>query len=328
MKPKAHRVVYGETLARLGGELPEIVVLDADLSKSTKTSTFAKAYPGRFHDMGISEQDMLSTAAGLAVAGMIPFASSFAIFATGRAWEQLRNSVCYPNLNVKLVATHGGITVGEDGGSHQAIEDLALTRVIPNLRVIVPADAPETAQVIDAIARAPGPFYVRLPRGEGAEVSPPGYRFELGRAPVLREGSDLTLVACGLMVEVALAAAKLLAGSGLEARVLNCSSLKPIDATALERAARETGALVTLEEHSVIGGLGSAVCEVVSGVCPVPVLRLGLNDVFGQSGSAEELMVHYGLTPEGAAELGRRAVAQKRGVAAAPAPVPAARVPA
>jgi transketolase len=309
---KALRVVYGETLARLGAEIPEIVVLDADLSKSTRTATFAKAFPGRFHDMGISEQDMLSTAAGLATAGLIPFASSFAIFASGRAWEQLRNSICYPNLNVKIVATHGGITVGEDGGSHQAVEDLAITRVIPNLRVIVPADGLETAQVIEAIAREPGPFYVRLPRGEGPTVHPADYRFAIGRAALLREGSEVTLAACGLMVDVALRAAELLAVGGLSARVLSVSTLKPLDATALERAARETGALVTLEEHSVIGGLGSAICETLSGCCPVPVLRLGMNDEFGQSGSAKELLVHYRLTAEAAAELARQAVAMKR----------------
>jgi transketolase len=309
---KALRVVYGETLARLGAEIPEIVVLDADLSKSTRTATFAKAFPGRFHDMGISEQDMLSTAAGLATAGLIPFASTFAIFASGRAWEQLRNSICYPNLNVKIVATHGGITVGEDGGSHQAVEDLAITRVIPNLRVIVPADGLETAQVIETIAREPGPFYVRLPRGEGPTVHPADYRFEIGRAALLREGSDVTLAGCGLMVEVALHAAELLAAGGISARVLSVSTLKPLDATALERAARETGAIVTLEEHSVIGGLGSAVCETLSGCCPVPVLRLGMQDEFGQSGSAKELLVHYRLTAEAAAEFARQAVSMKR----------------
>jgi transketolase len=309
---KALRVVYGETLARLGSELPEIVVLDADLSKSTRTATFAKAFPDRFHDMGISEQDMLSTAAGLAAAGLTPFASSFAIFASGRAWEQLRNSVCYPNLNVKVVATHGGITVGEDGGSHQAVEDLAVTRVIPNLRVIVPADGPETAQVIETIAREPGPFYVRLPRGEGPEVSPPGYKFELGRAVCLREGKDLTLCACGLMVATALRAADILAVGGLQARVLNVSTLKPLDGAALEKAARETGAIVTLEEHSVIGGLGGAVCEQLAATFPVPVLRLGMQDCFGESGTADELLRRFGLTPEAAAELGRQAVALKR----------------
>ena len=308
-KPKALRVVYGETLARLGAEIPEIVVLDADLSKSTRTAAFAKVFPHRFHDLGISEQDMLATAAGLATAGLIPFASTFAIFATGRAWEQLRNSVCYPSLNVKLVATHGGITVGEDGGSHQAIEDIAVTRVIPNLRVIVPADGPETAQVIETIARAPGPFYVRLPRGEGPDVSPAGYRFELGRAVLLRPGKDVTLVACGLMVDVALRAAELLRQGGVEARVLNVATIKPLDAEALCAAAEETGALVTVEEHSVIGGLGSAVCEAICDRRPAPVQRVGLQDEFGQSGRADELLVHYGLTAERVAEVARRAIA-------------------
>jgi len=311
-KPRPLRAVYGETLCRLGGELPELVVLDADLSKSTKTSVFAKAYPGRFHDMGIAEQDMLATAAGLATAGLIPFASTFAIFATGRAWEQLRNSICYPGLNVKLVATHGGITVGQDGGSHQAIEDLAVTRVIPNLTVIVPADGPETAQVIEEAARYEGPVYVRLPRGAGPDVNPPGYRFAIGKTPQLRAGDDVTLAACGLMVDVALqAAGKLADEHGLQARVLNVSTLKPLDAAPLEAAARETGALVTVEEHSVIGGLGSAVCEAVSGCCPAPVLRVGLQDEFGQSGTADELLQHYGLTAEAVVERALQAVALK-----------------
>lgn len=311
-KPKPLRVVYGETLVRLGTELPEIVVLDADLSKSTRTAAFAKVFPGRFHDMGIAEQDMLATAAGLAASGLIPFASSFAIFGTGRAWEQLRNSVCYPSLSVKLVATHGGITVGEDGGSHQAVEDLAVTRVIPNLRVIVPADGRETAQVIELVARTPGPFYVRLPRGEGPEVHPEGYRFELGKAVELRAGSDLTIAACGLMVAVALAAAERLAAEGVSARVLSVSTLKPLDEEALARAARETGALVTVEEHSVIGGLGGAVCESLAQHAPAPVIRLGLQDVFGQSGTAEALLAHYGLTADGVVAGARRALELKR----------------
>jgi len=306
--PKALRQVYGETLVRLGSEMPEIVVLDADLSKSTKTSLFARAFPARFHDMGIAEQDMLSTAAGLAASGLVPFASTFAIFGTGRAWEQLRNSVCYANLGVKLVATHGGITVGQDGGSHQAIEDLAVTRVIPNLQVVVPADGIETAQVIETAARSAGPFYVRLPRGAGPDVHPEGHRFQLGRAVQLRDGTDLTLAACGLMVETALQAARALEQQGVGARVLNVSTLKPLDTEALGQAARETGALVTVEEHSIIGGLGSAVCEAVCGCCPVPVVRVGLRDVFGQSGSAAELLAHYGLTPDDVVVAARQAL--------------------
>jgi len=310
---KALRQVYGETLARLGAELPGLVVLDADLSKSTKTSVFAKSFPERFHDMGISEQDMLSTAAGLATTGLIPVASTFAIFGTGRAWEQLRNSICYPRLNVKLVATHGGITVGQDGGSHQSVEDLATTRVIPNLRVIVPADARETEQVIEQVVKhEQGPFYVRLPRGASPDVHPEDYRFQIGKAPVLRDGGDVTLAACGLMVAVALEAAALLAADGVEARVINVSSLKPLDGETLQRAAKETGALVTMEEHSVIGGLGGAVCEAVAGTWPVPVLRLGIDDEFGQSGAADKLLEHYGLTATRAAELARAAIELKR----------------
>ncbi|MBW2734875.1 MAG: transketolase family protein [Deltaproteobacteria bacterium] len=310
MKPL--RQVFGETLARLGAEIPELVVLDADVSKSTKTSIFAKAYPDRFHDMGISEQDMLATAAGLATTGMIPVASTFAIFGTGRAWEQLRNSVCYPSLNVKLVATHGGITVGQDGGSHQSVEDLATTRVIPNLRVIVPADGRETAQVIEHIVReVNAPCYVRLPRDGTPDVHDENYTFALGKASRLREGQDITLCACGVMVSVAIEAAKALQAEGISAAVLNISSLKPIDEEALIQAARKTGALLTLEEHSVIGGLGGAVCEVVSGVLPVPVVRIGLDDLFGQSGSADELLGHYGLTVTHAIAGAKEAIALK-----------------
>lgn len=309
---KPLREIYGETLVRLGSQMPELVVLDADLSKSTRTSLFARAFPDRFHDMGIAEQDMLATAAGLATAGLVPFASTFAIFATGRAWEQLRNSVCYPNLNVKLVATHGGVTVGEDGGSHQAVEDLAIARAIPNLRVIVPADGRETGQVIETIAREAGPFYVRLPRGAGPEVHPEGYRFQLGRAATLREGTDVTLVACGLMVAVALRAADALEQAGRRTRVLSLATLKPIDSGALEAAARETGALVTVEEHSIVGGLGSAVCEHLAGSAPVPVVRVGVPDEFGQSGTAEQLLAHYGLTAENVQAAAEKALTLKR----------------
>jgi len=309
----APRAVYGKTLARLGETMEEIVVLDADLSKSTKTSYFAEAFPDRFHDMGIAEQDMLSTAAGLATGGLTPFASTFAIFGTGRAWEQLRNSVCYPALNVKLVATHGGITVGKDGGSHQSVEDLAVTRAIPNLRVIVPADCAETEQVIETIARLPGPFYVRLPRGDARDVHPADWRFELGVATALREGTDVALIACGLMVAVALDAAELLGERGVSAAVLNASTLKPLDVDAVARIAETTGAVVTLEEHSIIGGLGSAVCEALAEHCPVPVERLGVADQFGQSGTAEELLEHYGLTVAEACRKADKAIARKTG---------------
>jgi transketolase len=310
MKPL--RQVFGETLTRLGAEVENLVVLDADLSKSTKTSLFAAAYPARFHDMGIAEQDMLSTAAGLAASGMLPVASTFAIFGSGRAWEQLRNAVCYPSLNVKLVVTHGGITVGQDGGSHQAVEDLAVTRVIPNLRVFVPADGPATAQIIEAVVKEiDGPCYVRLPRGGSPPVTPKNARFSLGKAALLRAGDDLTFCACGLMVAMALEAAETLAKEGIEARVLDMASLKPIDEQALIAAARETGAIVTLEEHSVIGGLGAAVCEVVCAHAPCPVLRLGINDRFGQSGSAEQLLQRYGLTAENAISLAKDALTLK-----------------
>jgi len=309
MKPL--RQVYGETLTRLGSEIEGLVVLDADLSKSTKTSIFANAFPDRFHDMGIAEQDMLCTAAGLAAAGLTSVASTFAIFGTGRAWEQLRNSICYANLNVKLVATHGGITVGQDGGSHHAVEDLAVTRVIPNLRVIVPADGIETAEVIEYVVRNPGPFYVRLPRGSGDDVHDSDYRFELGRAPLLRDGKDLTFAACGLMVAPCLRAAEILAKEKIEAGVLNISSLKPLDGDALELAAKKTGAIVTAEEHSVIGGLGAAVCEAVAERHPVPIVRCGIEDQFGQSGTADELLDHYGLNAESLVKKAHQVLALK-----------------
>ncbi|MDI3280660.1 MAG: transketolase family protein [Bacillota bacterium] len=310
------RAAYGRALVKLGRLRPEVVVLDADLSKSTRTIDFAREFPERFFEMGVAEQDMMGTAAGLAAAGKIPFASSFAIFATGRAWEQVRNSIAYPRLNVKIAATHAGITVGEDGASHQSVEDIALMRVIPHLVVIVPADAVETEQAVEAAAAHPGPVYLRLGRSEVPVLFDEGYRFQLGKAALLREGKDVAIVACGIMVAAALEAAKELAGEGIEARVLNMSTVKPLDREAVVAAARQTGAVVTAEEHSVIGGLGSAVAEVLGEECPVPLRMVGIRDQFGQSGTPAELLRAYGLTAEDVARAARQAVAAKKGRAA------------
>ena len=295
----ATREAYGKALAKLGLENENIVVLDADLSKSTKTAEFKKVAPERFINMGIAEGNMMSVAAGLASCGKIPFASTFAIFAAGRAFEQIRNSICYPKLNVKICATHAGLTVGEDGASHQAIEDLALMRSIPNMVVISPSDDVETEACIKAITKYHGPCYVRLGRlGVRTINNNPDYKFELGKAVTLRKGRDATIIATGIMVDAALEAYNMLAEEGIKVKVLNIHTIKPIDAEAIVAAARETGLIVTAEEHSIIGGLGSAVAEVVTSNYPVPVMRVGVKDTFGESGKPEELLKAYGLTAE------------------------------
>jgi transketolase len=311
------RVEYGKTLVKLGEEYPDIVVLDADLSGSTQTHLFAKAFPDRFFNMGVAEQDLMGTAAGLAVGGKIPFASTFAMFATGRAWEQIRQTIAYANLNVKIVASHGGVTVGEDGGSHQAVEDLALMRILPNMVVLVPADGPQTRAQVRWAAAHRGPVYLRTGRMPAPVIYDDSYSFELGRGSVLREGADVTLVGVGLMVHACLEAAHLLAAQGLEARVLNLACLKPLDWELLVESARVTGALVTAEEHLVTGGLGSAVCEVLSEHWPVPVARVGLKDIFGISGKPELLLKHYGLTPENIKEAALKVLARKNRAAGA-----------
>lgn len=297
----ATRDAYGEVLYKLGLENPDIVVLDADLSSSTKTQKFAKAFPERFFNMGVSEQDMMATAAGLSLTGKIPFASTFAIFATGRAWEQIRQSIAYSGLNVKIVATHGGITVGEDGASHQAIEDIALMRVIPGMTVIVPADAYETELVIKEIIRYKGPVYVRLGRAKVKAVMPEDYRFSIGKAYAFSFGEDINIIACGVMVAEALGAAEILREKGIDAGVINMSTIKPLDEEILLKAA-DASLIVTAEEHSVIGGLGGAVSEFLSSVKPKGVLRIGIKDTFGTSGSSKELMKYFGLTAEQIAE--------------------------
>ena len=295
---KATREAYGETLKELGAQIPEIVVLDADLSASTKTAVFAKAFPDRFFDTGIAEGNMMSVAAGLTASGKIPFASTFAVFGAGRAYEQIRNSICYPNLNVKVAVTHAGLTVGEDGATHQMLEDIALMRALPNMTVVVPADAAETAQVIRWAASYQGPVYIRMGRAKVEDVISPDAEFVPGKSTTLADGSDVTLMACGIMTQQALQAAKMLAEKGISARVINMSSIKPIDEAAIVKAAKETGAIVTCEEHTVMGGLGSAVAEVVVRHCPVPMAMVGTEDVFGQSGKASEVLKVYGLSPE------------------------------
>lgn len=307
----ATREAYGETLARLGEINKDIVVLDADLSGSTKTAIFAKKFPERFFNMGVAEQDMMGTAAGLAVAGKIPFASTFAIFATGRAWEQVRQSIAYPKVNVKIVASHAGITVGEDGASHQSVEDIAVMRVIPEMTVIVPADGIETRKVIEEMVRYKGPVYVRVSRGKSPVILDDSYNFEVGKGTVLRDGTSVAIIACGIMVSKAMEAADILSKEGLSARVINISTIKPIDKDLIIKAARETSAIVTAEEHSIIGGLGSAVAEVLSENHPVPMKRVGIEDKFGTSGDADRLMEIYGLTPENIAKAAREVIKRK-----------------
>ena len=307
----ATREAYGNALAEFGAD-SRIVVFDADLSKSTKTDSFKKKYPERFFNMGIAEANMMVTAAGMATCGKIAFASTFAMFAAGRAFEQIRNSICYPKLNVKIGATHAGLTVGEDGASHQAIEDIAIIRVLPNMTVLCPADAVETRHAIKAAIEHDGPVYLRLGRlGVPVLYDESSYSFELGKGIVLRDGSDMTIVATGMMVHTALEAAELLRKDGISARVINIHTLKPLDTDILVKAAMETGAVVTAEEHSIIGGLGGAVAEALSENCPVPVLRVGVEDKFGKSGKPEQLLELYGLTAANIVMKAQKAVALK-----------------
>lgn len=307
----ATRDAYGQTLLEMGRTRSEVVVLDADLSKSTKTALFAKEFPLRFFNMGISEADMMGTAAGLAASGYIPFASTFGVFATGRVYDQIRGSIAYPRLNVKIGASHAGISVGEDGASHQALEDIALMRVLPNMTVVVPADGYQTAQAVKAICDLEGPVYLRLGRPKVPPVIPPDSPFELGKAQLLQQGDDLTLVATGIMVSIAMEAAALLEQEGLSAAVMNVHTIKPLDRDMLLEQAARTKAVVTAEEHSVIGGLGGAVAELLAESCPVPVLRVGVRDTFGESGKPDELLQKYGLTAQNLAAQARKAVQMK-----------------
>ena len=307
----ATRDAYGNALKELG-KREDIIVLDADLAKATKTGVFKKEYPDRFIDTGIAESNMMGIAAGLATTGYTVFASSFAMFTAGRAFEQVRNSIAYPNLNVKIGATHAGISVGEDGASHQCCEDIALMRVVPNMTILNPADDVEAFQAVLAAADHDGPVYMRFGRLAVPRVNSDNYKFELGKGVTLRDGKDVTIVATGLMVAEALEAANMLKEDGIDARVINIHTIKPIDADLLIKAAKETGAIVTAEEHSVIGGLGGAVCEVLSESCPVPVLRLGVYDTFGKSGPAVKLLKIFGLDAEHIAEKAKKAVALKK----------------
>ncbi|MCF8011481.1 MAG: transketolase family protein [Clostridiales bacterium] len=291
------REAYGKALVELGKENKDVVVLDADLSKSTKTVNFSREFPERFFDMGIAEQNMMGTAAGLAAAGKIPFASTFAVFATGRTYDQVRNSIAYPALNVAVAASHAGITVGEDGASHQALEDIALMRVLPNMTVFVPADGPQTEAAVRAAVEINGPVYIRLGRPKIPVLYGDNFEFIPGKAVKAREGKDVTIIACGLMVSYALEAAdQLEKEEGVSAAVLDMHTIKPLDAASIVEAARETGAVVTAEEHSIIGGLGSAVAETLGETLPVPMMRVGMPDLFGESGKPDELIENYGMS--------------------------------
>ncbi|MDD6492964.1 MAG: transketolase family protein [Firmicutes bacterium] len=299
-KMVATREGYGEALLELGAENPNVVVLDADLAAATKTAVFKKAYPDRFFDCGIAEANMIGIAAGLAACGKIPFASSFAMFAAGRAYEQVRNSVGYPHLNVKIGATHAGITVGEDGASHQCNEDIALMRTIPDMVVMCPADTIEAKEATKAAAAYEGPVYLRFGRAVCPVINDnPDYHFEIGKGTILREGTDLTIVATGICVGSSLEAAEKLAEEGISAEVINICTIKPLDEELIVQSAKKTGKVVTAEEHSVIGGLGSAVCDALCKSYPVPVLKIGIQDVFGESGSAAALVEKFKLDGKG-----------------------------
>lgn len=300
IKKIATREAYGEMLVELGETYPELVVLDADLAAATKTSVFKKKFPERHIDCGIAEGNMMGVAAGLSLVGKIPVASTFAMFAAGRAFEQVRNSIGYPHLNVKIGATHAGITVGEDGATHQCNEDIALMRTIPGMVILNPADAVEAKACVKAAVEYEGPVYMRFGRAAVPVINDrPDYQFEMGKGVLLREGTDVTIVATGIMVNSALEAAEKLAVEGISAEVINIHTIKPLDTEIIVKSAKKTGKVVTAEEHSVVGGLGGAVCEALSELCPTPVCRIGINDVFGESGSAAALLVKYGLDGEG-----------------------------
>ncbi len=294
----SQRKEYGHALVDLGKTRKEVVVLDADLSGSTRTADFAKEFPEHFFNCGIAEQNMMGTAAGLAVSGKVVFASTFAVFATGRCWDQIRQSIAYPKLNVKIVATHAGITVGGDGASHQTGEDIALMRTLPGMTVVVPADAPETYKATMAISSRPGPCYMRLGRLDFPTVTAPDSAFEVGRSTELREGSDITLIGCGIMVSRCLEAAETLEKRNVSAQVIDMSTIKPLDEDAIAAAVKKTGGIVTAEEHNVVSGLGCAVACFLGEHDPVPMRRVGMMDTFGESGEGEELMRKYGLTAE------------------------------
>ncbi len=312
VKKEATRDSYGKALIELAETNPDFVVLDADLAAATKTGMFKKACPERFYDCGIAEQNMMGVAAGIAATGKMVFASSFAMFAAGRAFEQVRNSIGYPHLNVKIGATHAGISVGEDGATHQCCEDIALMRSIPGMTVINPADAVEARAAVLAAAKMDGPVYMRFGRLAVPVVFEEDYVFEIGKGNELKPGTDVTVIATGLMVNEALKAFDILAQEGISARIVNMASIKPIDEEIIIKAAKETGAIVTAEEHSVIGGLGSAVCDVICANYPVPVVKVGVEDVFGKSGPALEVLEKFGLTAENIVAKAKQAIALKK----------------
>ena len=307
----ATREAYGNALAEFG-EKYDFVVLDADLAAATKTGTFKKKFPERFFDCGIAEGNMIAVAAGVATTGKIPFVSSFAMFSAGRAFEQVRNSIGYPHLNVKIGATHAGISVGEDGATHQCLEDIALMRTIPGMTIINPADAVEARAAVEAAINFDGPVYLRFGRLALEQIFDENYKFEIGKGVKLVDGSDVTIVATGLMVHEAIKAAELLKNEGISARVINIATIKPLDKEIILNAARETGAIVTAEEHNVIGGLGSAVCECLAEACPTPVVRVGTQDVFGRSGKVPPLLEMYGLTAANIVAKAKEAISLKK----------------
>ncbi len=310
----ATRAAYGKALEELAAQEPNLVVLDADLSGSTMTKGFGAEHPDRFFDMGIAEANMVGVAAGLATCGKKPFVNSFAMFAAGRAWEQVRNSVAYPGLNVKVVGSHGGLSVGEDGATHQCIEDLAIMRAIPNMTVLCPCDGNEMKQAVKALLAYDGPAYLRLGRLAVETVTDQveGYEFQIGKGVLLRDGQDVTVVAVGMMVQMALTAADILAEEGISVRVIDMHTIKPLDTEILLAAARDTGCIVTSEEANIVGGLGSAVSEYLTSVCPVPVIRHGVEDAFGRSGAAQKVLEAYHLTPAGIADKVRQALTLKQ----------------
>lgn len=308
---EATRDAYGQALVALGDQREDLVVLDADLSGSTKTALFKEAYPDRFFNMGIAEQNLMGTAAGLAAGGKLPFASTFAVFATGRAYDQIRNSICYPRLNVKIAATHAGLTVGEDGASHQMLEDIGLMRGLPGMTVLVPADGHETRKAVQAAAEHEGPVYIRLGRSKVPFVTDEDMAFQIGKGTVLRQGVDVTLVACGIMVAKAMEAADLLLDQGISSTVINMASIKPFDKDLIVEWAKKTGCMVTCEEHSIYNGLGSAVAEVLGEEAPCPLRRVGVKDSFGESAKPDQLLEKYGLTAEAIVAAAFEAVDQK-----------------
>ena len=310
----ATRAAYGKALVELAEKYPDLMVFDADLAGATMTKDFSKAYPDRFFDMGIAEGNMVGVAAGMSTCGLKPFVNTFAMFAAGRAWEQVRNSVCYPHLNVKVIGSHGGLSVGEDGATHQCIEDFALMRAIPGMLVLCPCDGYEMRLATEALLNYEGPAYMRLGRLAVETVTDeiPGYKFELGKGVVLKDGTDVTIIAVGMNVQMSLKAAELLAAEGISARIIDMHTIKPLDTELVLKAAQETGCIVTTEEANVLGGLGAAVCEYLSGTCPVPVVRHGVNDEFGRSGKAPLVLEAYGITAEKIAEDAKKAISMKK----------------